>query len=841
MTLEEKASQMVNHASAIPRLGIPAYNWWNEALHGVVSSGITEFPEPIGLAATFDPSAIQDMAHDIGIEGRIKYAEVIKRTGGSTGMLQGLDYWAPNVNIFRDPRWGRGQETYGEDPFLSSRMGVAFVKGLQGDDSRYYLAIATPKHFAVHSGPEPSRHRDNVDVSKHDELDTYLPAFRAAITEGKAASIMCAYNRINGEPACASQFLLGDQLRGKWGFNGYVVSDCGAVSDIAEQHHYVKTLPEAAAIAVKRGMDNECRTSGNPTNYEPKDWVNAVKQGYLPQADLDQALVRLFAARIRMGMFDPPDMVPYSKIDPKELDSPAHHALALHLANESMVLLKNDGVLPIVQPGKKILLVGPLAAQSKWLLGNYNGHSTHPISILDGMNAEFGKQNVTYMPGTTYLEQATEPIAASAFSTATGNGLHVSYIYKNKPDGDTTGGAPKTVTVDGGQVDAVSFELLSLPKQAPATEKLDSVQWRGKLNVPTSGYYNIGIESQGRGEVKISGKHLAGTPGWDPTLERLGRIYLEAGKPIDLEVEYGMPDSGKPHAELVWVQPHTERLAQAIDVAKNSDVIVAVVGITSDLEGEEMPVEEPGFKGGDRTTIDLPKPEQELIRGLASAGKPLVLVLTNGSALAINQESKLASAVLDVFYPGEEGGAAVAETLSGKNNPAGRLPVTFYTGVDQLPAFSDYSMKGRTYRYFTGKPLYPFGYGLSYTTFNYDDVKLDRKTLHAGETLTADVSITNTGKVAGDEVAQLYLTFPKNDGAPLLALRGFTRVHLAPGETRKVSFQLSPRDLSLVTAAGDPTIAEGHYDLFIGGAQPMDTTAGAHSGFDIQGSLRIPE
>jgi beta-glucosidase len=388
MTLAEKASEMQNNSAAVPRLNIPAYQWWSEALHGVINEGVTEYPEPVGLAATFDPAGIHTMAAQIGVEGRIKHVQNLRE--GHIGIMGGLDFWSPNLNIFRDPRWGRGQETYGEDPFLTGRMGVAYVTGLQGDDPKYYLAIATPKHFAVHSGPEPTRHFADVDVSKHDEVDTYQPAFRAAIVEGKAASVMCAYNAINGEPACANQYLLQDQLRGKWGFQGYVVSDCDAVRDVAANHRYRPTQAQGVAISVIRGMDNECVTFttrfGEPVE---KAYIDAVQQGYLPESTLDTALIRLFTARIKLGMFDPPAMVPYSSIDEKELDSAAHRAHARKLAEESMVLLKNDGLLPLKPEIRKITVVGPLAEQTRPLIGNYAGHPTHIVSVLDGLHANF--------------------------------------------------------------------------------------------------------------------------------------------------------------------------------------------------------------------------------------------------------------------------------------------------------------------------------------------------------------------------------------------------------------------------------------------------------------------
>src|SRR6201993_4478263 len=436
MTLEEKASQLVNQARAVPRLIIPSYDWWSEALHGVLSDGVTEFPEPIGLAATFDAPRIHEMATAIGIEGRIKHAQ--HERAGHSNIFEGLDFWAPNVNIFRDPRWGRGQETYGEDPYLSARLAVAFVAGMQGTDPRYYLAIATPKHFAVHSGPEPTRHFADVDVSKHDEVDTYEPAFRAAIVEGKAGSIMCAYNAIKGEPACANRFLLDDQLRGKGGFQGYVVSDCDAVRDVAANHRYRPMQAQGAAISVLRGIDNECVTFtsrfGDPVE---KAYIDAVQQGYLPESVLDNALIRLFIARIKLGMFDPPDMVPFTKIDEKELDSAEHREHARKLANESMVLLKNDGLLPLKSEIKKIAVVGPLAEQTRPLIGNYAGQPTHIVSILDGLHAEFPNATITFVPGTQFLRADGTSVPDSVLTAPDGkSGLKADYnegIQRGQP------------------------------------------------------------------------------------------------------------------------------------------------------------------------------------------------------------------------------------------------------------------------------------------------------------------------------------------------------------------------------------------------------------------------
>ena len=839
MTLAEKASEMQNNSAAVPRLNIPAYQWWSEALHGVINEGVTEYPEPIGLAATFDAPGIHTMAAQIGIEGRIKHVQNARE--GHTGIMGGLDFWSPNLNIFRDPRWGRGQETYGEDPFLTGRMGVAYVTGLQGDNPKYYLAIATPKHYDVHSGPEPTRHFADVDVSKHDEVDTYEPAFRAAIVDGKAGSIMCAYNAINGEPACANQYLLQDQLRGKWGFQGYVVSDCDAVRDVAANHRYRPTQAQGAAISVIRGMDNECVTFtsrfGEPVD---KAYIDAVQQGYLPESDLDTALIRLFTARIKLGMFDPPEMVPYAKIDEKELDSAEHRAEARKLANESMVLLKNDGVLPLKPGIKKIAVVGPLADQTRPLLGNYAGQPTHIVSILDGLHAEFPNAAINFVPGTQFLRADGTPVPDALLTTPDGKpGLKADYnegMRRGQPEAQQ-----KAAPIASRTESNVKLTETSVPAEI-AGKKSFGVQWTGFLTPTESGDFLIGIRCNGFGRVTVDDKQVASAFGGGSRglASGVGRVHLEKGRKVAIEVSYGNRN-GKAHAELIWSKANNAPSAEAIAAAKSADVVIAVVGITSQLEGEEMPVSEPGFLGGDRTSIDLPQPEEDLVEAVAATGKPLAVILMNGSALAVNWINQHANAILDAWYPGEEGGTAVAETLSGKNNPAGRLPVTFYTGVEQLPNFEDYGMANRTYRYFSGKPLYPFGYGLSYTKFNYSDLSLPTQAVAAGQPLGADVTVTNTGKIAGDEVVQLYLKFPAVKGAPHIALRGFERIHLEAGASQKVHFELKPRDLGMVTEDGNPIIAQGDYTISIGGGQP-DTGAPDVSGhFHIDGQYALPE
>ncbi len=831
MTLEEKASQVVNQARAIPRLQVPAYDWWSEALHGVARAGTaTVFPEPIGLAATFDTPLIHDMAVVIGTEARAKHNQAVR--AGRRDIMEGLDFWSPNVNIFRDPRWGRGQETYGEDPFLTARMGIAFVTGLQGDDPKYFRVIATPKHFAVHSGPEPSRHTINVEVSKHDMEDTYLPAFRAAVIEGKAGSVMCAYNRVNGQPACANDFLLKDQLRGAWHFDGYVVSDCDAIVDIFQGHQFTKSRAEAAAVAMRTGMDSECADfftqAVDNSDYAP--FIDAVKQGLMREKDLDAALKRLFTARFRLGMFDPPEMVKYAQTPDSEIDSPAHRALALTAARESMVLLKNNGVLPISAAIRKIAVVGPLAESVSVLHGNYSGTASQATTALDGLRKQFPGQ-VTFVPGMNFLR--TPPvIPASVLSTDDGSpGLKGEYFAS-----ENFSGAPQVVRVDK----FIDLQLAHPQASAlipPDAMKHFSVRWTGFLVPTDSGSYQIGLDGAGN-QLWIDGSLVVDDLGLhDPALSAK-TIQLEKGRRYAVKVEFARGAFG---TKLVWMKLIADPVAQAVAAAKQSDLVVAVVGITSQLEGEEMKVEVPGFKGGDRTSLDLPKEEEDLLEAIKSSGKPLVVVLMNGSALSVNWANEHADAILDAWYAGEEGGTAIAQTLAGTNNPAGRLPVTFYSGVEQLPPFEDYAMKNRTYRYFDGRPLYRFGYGLSYSKFEYSNLTLSSPQLKAGDNLEVDVDVKNASPVEGDEVVQLYVNFPELAGAPIRALRGFTRVHIASSATQHVHFTMRPRDLSMVNSAGDTVVAAGRYTISVGGGQPGETTAGEELRLLIEGNETLPE
>jgi beta-glucosidase len=822
MTLEEKASQVVHLAAPIPRLKVPAYNWWTEALHGVASGVATVFPEPIGLGATWDAPLIHDMATVIGTEARAKHDEDV-RAGNFNGV--GLDFWAPNINIFRDPRWGRGQETYGEDPFLTARMGVAFVTGMQGDDPRYIRVIATPKHYAVHSGPEPLRHTIDVPASKHDMEDTYLPAFRAAVTEGRTGSVMCAYNSVNGEPACASTFLLEDQLRSKWGFRGYVVSDCDAVADIWRGHHYTATLAEAGAVSMRRGTDLDCNEPGNDYSR----YLDAVKQGRLAERDLDVAVMRLFRARFELGMFDPPEMVPYARTPMSENDSEAHRQLALRVARETMVLLANDGVLPLSPATRRIAVVGPLADSSRALEGNYNGVPSRYTTPLDGIRRQFAGAEVTFTPGTTFLRNFS-PVPGAVLSTADGRpGLTGEYF-----EGMELKGPAVATRVDKD----VNFEFGS-PAPGLGAQNF-SVRWTGFLTPVETDTYQLGATGDDGYRVWLDGRLLVEDWGEHATTTRTAELKLEAGRKYAVKMEYFQAGGGA-EARLVWSHRVEHVLENAVAAATQSDVVIAVVGITSELEGEEMNVTVPGFHGGDRTSLDLPREEEDLLKAVQATGKPLVVVLMNGSPLGVNWARDHANAILEVWYPGEEGGAAIAETLAGVNNPAGRLPVTFYKGVDQLPEFTDYSMKGRTYRYFGGQPLFPFGFGLSYSKFAYGGLKLSAAKVEAGATLGVEAEVRNTSQREGDEVAEVFLTFPPSPGAPIRALRGFSRVHLAPGEAQTVRFSLSPRDLSQVNEAGDRVVAPGEYRISVGGGQPGTGAPVTEARFAIAGALTLPE
>jgi beta-glucosidase len=827
LTLDEKASQLVNQSRPIPRLGIPAYDWWSEALHGIAWGHATVFPEPIGLAATFDPALIHEMATVIGIEGRAKYNLAVQE--GRRRIFEGLTFWSPNINIFRDPRWGRGQETYGEDPFLTSKMGVAFVTGLQGDDPRYLRVVATPKHFAVHSGPEPTRHEVDVKVSAHDLEDTYLPAFRATVMDGKAASVMCAYNGVNGQPGCANDFLLKEMLRDKWGFNGFVVSDCDAVADIQKGQHYTKTLAEAAAVSLKAGTDNDCAdfttTITDTSDYQR--YLDAVKQGLLTEADIDRAVARLLRARFQLGMLDPDSRVKYAQVSSSEIDSPEHRQLARRIANESMVLLKNDGTLPLSKEPRKLLVVGPLADQTRVLEGNYHGTASYYVSALDGIRKEFAEDEVSFEPGTSFLRDP-RPVPAEFLSHAPGQpGLSGEYFA----DGNLSG-KPAVSRTDA-QVNFDNHTAVTLPLGLNKS----FVRWTGYLTPRESGLYRLGVDGL-MDKLWLDDRQIVDDMTPHPQAVKTSEVHLEAGHSYKLTLEYTAGQSLR--VRLVWAQETPDAFARATEAAKKADVVIAVVGITSDLEGEEMKVDVPGFMGGDRTSLDLPQAEEDLLEAVGRTGKPLIVVLMNGSALSVNWAATHANAILEAWYSGEEGGAAIAETLSGKNNPSGKLPVTFFRNVQQLPPFEDYAMTNRTYRYFTGDPLYTFGFGLSYSRFKMENLSLSSTEVHAGEDLGIGVDVSNVSETTGAEIVEVYITPPVGEGYPIHALRGILRIDLARGTKKHVSLTLKSRDLSFVDGSGERVISPGEYKVTVGDAQPGSAVAFAQTSLRIVGHLTLP-
>jgi beta-glucosidase len=777
MTLEEKVLQMQNSAPAIPRLNIPAYDWWNEALHGVARAGqATVFPQAIGLAATWDTDLMFRIADIISTEARAKYNEAIRNN--EHRRYQGLTFWSPNINIFRDPRWGRGQETYGEDPYLTGRLAVAFIRGMQGNDPKYFKVIATAKHYAVHSGPEPSRHEFDVKPDPRDLAETYLPAFKAAIVEGKADSVMCAYNRVDGVPACANTDLLQKRLKGEWGFNGYIVSDCGAIADIYRFHKYKANAAEASAVAVKAGTDLTCGS-------EYRALTDAVKSGLITEAEIDRSLERLFVARFKLGMFDPPERVPFSKIPYSVNDSAEHRKVALEAARKSIVLLKNENqILPLKASVRKIAVIGPSADDPEALLGNYNGFSQKHVTPLEGIQRQFaGKAEVRYALGATYspISQALVPSEALTPPSGQGHGLLAEYF-----DNPEFQGRPKMQRVEPRPL--VQFQASATPA---------NIRWTGTLRAPVSGEYSFTARSFGRGVLRLFLDDRELLPPDAPAQSGPGRgappplrTTLDSSHVYRFRLEF-RPQGAQSTAALSWMPPADPLLTQAVDVVKNSDVAILFVGLNPNLEGEEMRVSVPGFLGGDRTDLKLPEGQERLLNGALGTGKPVLVVLTAGSAIAATAAAARASAVLDLWYGGEEAGTAIAETLDGTNNPAGRLPVTFYRSIDQLPAFENYSMSGRTYRYFTGDPLWGFGFGLSYSKFSYSGLKT-RRSAKGGQ---VSVRVKNDSSSEGDEVIQLYLAGGGGPKDALRTLRGFRRIHLRPGETQTVDFAVSPDDL----------------------------------------------
>jgi beta-glucosidase len=818
LTLEEKAAQLQNAAPAEPKLGLPAYDWWNEGLHGLARNGeATVFPQAIGLAATWDEDLMRRVGDVVATEARAKFNARPK--GSGSGLFEGLTIWSPNINIFRDPRWGRGQETYGEDPVLTGRLATAFIRGLQGPDPAHPKVIATPKHFVVHSGPEAGRDSFDVDVSPRDLEATYLPAFRRVVTEGKARSLMCSYNAIHGVPICALPRLWTERVRRDWGFNGFTVSDCDAVANIHLFHFSQPDAAHAAAAALKGGTDLNC---GSTYSALPA----AVRAGLVDEATVDASLARLVAARRALGI-SADSSSPWSRIKPSEVGTPAHRALALEAARKSIVLLENNGALPLDKA--RVAVIGADADDLGVLEANYHGTAIRPVTPLDGIRKRFGAANVTYAQGSVLAEGAPVVLPETALRANDKPGLAVEVR-------DASGKLMRS-----GQDRRIDFNYT---KTAPFR-----ATWTGELVPPGPGRYRLKLDGPAcwhacpphdsvrlwiGGEKRVEGS-IGGTLETD----------VEGGAPVPIRVEIDHR-GGDEGLRLQWIAPAEVQRAEALAAARGADAIVAVVGLSPDLEGEALKVTVPGFAGGDRTEIELPEPQRELLKSLQATGKPLIVVLTSGSAVALGDIKP--AAVLAAWYPGVEGGTALAEILAGDVNPSGRLPVTFYKSTADLPAFVDYNMKDRTYRYFSGKPAWGFGHGLSYTRFAYAAAPLSTTSIAAGQTIIASASVANAGARAGDEAVQAYLVPPEagkpggfTDPVVQHMLVGFHRLSLKPGERRSSSFTIDPRLMSSVDRSGTRRVVPGEYKLWIGGGQPGDGP-GVWTGFTVTGEpVELPK
>ncbi|MHC0447964.1 glycoside hydrolase family 3 C-terminal domain-containing protein [Flavobacterium sp. 3-218] len=806
MSLDEKINQLMDSAPAIDRLGIPEYNWWNESLHGVARAGFaTVFPQSISIASSWDRQLILDVATAISDEARAKHHEYLRR--GQHGIYQGLTFWSPNVNIFRDPRWGRGHETYGEDPFLTGQLGLNYVNGLQGTNDKYLKVVATAKHYAVHSGPEPSRHYFDANTSDIDLYETYLPAFRTLVKEGHVYSIMGAYNRFRGESASASPFLF-NILRKDWDFKGYIVSDCGAVTDIWKYHKITTDAASASALAVKNGLDLECGSSF-------KSLKEAVDSKLITEADIDIAVKRLYTARFKLGMFDPDDIVPYAQIPYSDNNNAAHDYLARIASQKSIVLLKNqNNMLPLSKNIKTIAVIGPNANDIQSLWGNYSGVPSNPVTVLKGIQNKLEPNaKVLYAKGTDLAKgvEAMKIIPSIYFQNENGTQGLVGEYFNNLE----WKGKPLFTQID----DNIDFEWDINTPDPRLKMGHYSVKWTGYLSVPKTGIYTISEWSKPFMTVQIEGGKAEGGKNDHHPRFRPQKINLEAGKKYKIEIKY-QNYYGDAIAKLFWAEPEENLVQEAVQTANQADAVILVLGLNERLEGEEMKVEADGFNGGDRTSLDLPANQEELMKAVKATGKPVILVLINGSALSINWANDNIPAILTAGYPGQQGGNAIADVLFGDYNPAGRLPVTYYKSVDQLPKFENYDMEGRTYRYFHKTPLYPFGFGLSYTNFNYSNLQLPKE-LNSENDFKVSVDVTNTGEREGDEVAELYLKDEKaSTPRSILQLEGFERIHLKKGETKTINFTITPRQLSIINKKKQRVVEPGWFTIYVGGKQP---------------------
>lgn len=804
LTLEEKISLMQNNSPAIPRLGIKQYNWWNEVLHGVGRAGLaTVFPQSIGMAASFDDELLFEVFTAVSDEARAKSAEYSK--SGKLEIYQGLTFWTPNVNIFRDPRWGRGQETYGEDPYLSSRMGTCVVRGLQGpEEEKYDKLHACAKHFAVHSGPEWNRHVFNVeDLNPRDLWETYLPAFKALVQKAHVKEVMCAYNRLEGEPCCGNARLLQQILRKEWGFDGIVVSDCWALNDFYTEgsHHTEPDSSHASAKAVNSGTDLECGGSYGALG-------EAVKQGLTSEATIDTSVTKLMKARFELGEMD--DNVPWNKIPYSVVDCKEHRELALRMAQESIVLLQNnDNLLPL-NKDLKIAVIGPNANDSVMQWGNYNGFPSHTSTLLGSLAKRLPTNKLIYEPGCDHTSDVALQSLFRQCSADGKPGFRVLYWNKRQPGSmaeiKTHVNTPFRFTTAGATVFAPGVKLGGF-----------SAVYQATFKPIKSEKVVFSVHTQGDVKFSIDGKQVASISNMKNN--HAYDMQVEAGKEYQIEILFVAPEEGYATLNFDFGREVPLDLKYAINKVKDADVVIFAGGISPKLEGEEMPVSIPGFRGGDREYIELPAIQTRLLAGLKKAGKKIVFVNFSGSAVALERESEMCDAIVQAWYPGQAGGEAVTSVLFGDYNPAGRLPVTFYRSTSQLPDFLDYAMKNRTYRYFKGNPLFPFGFGLSYTTFEYGEAKVSSQEIKAERTCRLTVPVTNTGNRDGEEVVQVYLSRPDDKEGPSHTLRAFRRVPIRKGETKNVVFELDRESFEWFDPKNNTMCPiEGEYQILYGGS-----------------------
>lgn len=810
LTLSQKIKLLRYTGTPVDSAGIkvPAYNWWNECLHGVARAGkATVFPQTIGLAATWDKDLIYQVSSAISDEARAKFDNFSKND--KRGIYQGLNFWTPNINIFRDPRWGRGMETYGEDPYLTGTLASSFIRGIQGNNPKYYKAIATVKHFVVHSGPESTRHSFDAEVSDNDFYQTYTPAFKMCIQDANVYSVMCAYNSFRGQPCCGNSFLLSDLLRKQWGFKGFIVTDCGAVGDFYKPgtHETVSTPEEASAMAIKAGVDLECGASFDALPI-------AIQKKLITPAELDVAVERLFTARFKLGFFDDPKSAPYLQLPYSVVESAGHKKLALQAARKSIVLLKNqDNLLPLSKNVKTLAIIGPNADNAEVMLANYHGFPTHVVTPLEGLQRKLPNTNILYAKGCRYAGEvpSLDVIPERYFYTSADaheHGINARYYNNSNLEGK-----PVLTRIDK-KVDF--YWINELPGNSFARDNFSAI-WTGYIKPPISGKYNLGVSGYDQCQLLVNDSLLTSfTSEHEPDL-KYKAIELKAGVAYKIEVKFASTKSA-PLIKLKWELPNQDLQAEALEKCKNADAVIMCMGLSPQIEGEEMDLVVDGFYKGDRTKLKLPDSQLQLMRAVKALDKPIILVLINGSALAVNWENENIPAIVEAWYGGQQGGNAIADVLTGDYIPAGRLPITFYKSEDQLPKFDNYDMKERTYRYFKGKPLYEFGYGLSYTTFKYSNIKT--KAVNKVNTpVVVTAEIQNTGKYSGAEVAQLYV---KNNSNPdeVWSLKGFKKLTLKKGEKKIVQFILKPGDFSIINQHGERIINPGDFTIYIGGKQP---------------------